>query len=242
MLEAGAVEKIVQLAETAAGKGVMFEDAEGRQLSTRGLHTLPLDEPAPLALHSLQGLVDYVDANRDQLAADRCVVHVCDPINVYVRSELKPRQNRHTYVAAVAIDAVAGRLGGFQDMERTIIMLQSLFEDVGDRSRVLEVLGNVTANAELQTQDDGVSQKVTTRLGLKDYSPVPNPVMLAPFRTFREVEQPTSPFILRMKQGQPGEPAVVALFEADGGAWRLDAVEAIAAWLDGKVGDFAVLR
>jgi hypothetical protein len=55
-------------------------------------------------------------------------------------------------------------------------------------------------------------------------------VNLAPYRTFQEIEQPSSPFLFRIK-GTPGEGVQCALFEADGGAWRLDAVARIEAWL-----------
>ena len=45
-----------------------------------------------------------------------------------------------------------------------------------------------------------------------------------------EVEQPESPFILRFNEN-----ANAALFEGDGGAWKLRAVENIRAWLAGKL-------
>ena len=48
---------------------------------------------------------------------------------------------------------------------------------------------------------------------------VPNPVTLAPYRTFLEVEQPASKFIFRIKEG-----GQLALFEADGGAWQHEAI------------------
>ena len=61
--------------------------------------------------------------------------------------------------------------------------------------------------------------------------PVPNPVELMPYRTFREVTQPTSTFILRLKPGRDGALPTCALFEADGGAWKLRAIQSIAAYL-----------
>lgn len=64
---------------------------------------------------------------------------------------------------------------------------------------------------------------------------VPNPVFLAPFRTFREITQPLSPFVLRMKQGREGGLPTVALFEADGGKWKLDAIQFIRDYLEGKI-------
>ncbi|OSA97223.1 hypothetical protein B2H85_16310, partial [Clostridium botulinum] len=51
-------------------------------------------------------------------------------------------------------------------------------------------------------------------------------VALAPYRTFPEVQQPTSKFIFRMQQGPKA-----AIFEADGGAWRNQAMQSIKAYL-----------
>ena len=242
MVDGTAVKEITELAERAAGEGVLLTLEDGREVSTRQLHPLPKDhapdEPAALVVHSLQGLVDYLDANRDQLKAEECMVHVAGPQRVRVVSRLQERAKRFAYLEAEAEDLVDGVLEQWHDLERMNISLQSLFTDAGDRGRVLDTLGNVTADAEVKTTDDGFSQEVTSRKGLKAFTPVPNPVELAPYRTFREVEQPLSPFILRMDKGS----LRVALFEADGGAWELEAVTRIHAWLEGKVGGFPILR
>ena len=55
---------------------------------------------------------------------------------------------------------------------------------------------------------------------------MPNPVELAPYRTFPEVEQPISKFIFRMQEGPRA-----ALYEADGGAWRNKAILSIKEYL-----------
>jgi len=53
-----------------------------------------------------------------------------------------------------------------------------------------------------------------------------------PFRTFLEVAQPESEFILRLDgSGQ------INLIGADGGAWKLEAVRNIAAYFEEKLGD-----
>ncbi len=49
---------------------------------------------------------------------------------------------------------------------------------------------------------------------------------LRPYRTFAEVEQPASQFVFRINQN-----AQMALFEADGGKWRLEAINNIANYL-----------
>jgi len=59
-----------------------------------------------------------------------------------------------------------------------------------------------------------------------------NPIRLRPYRTFREIEQPASLFVLRLQKGRDGELPRAALFEADGGQWKLEACQAIKHWLD----------
>ena len=74
-----------------------------------------------------------------------------------------------------------------------------------------------------------MSQRVTAKTGVATVgnANVPNPVALKPFRTFVEVGQPESEFILRLKEG-----AQVGLFQADGGAWELNAMANIAEYLE----------
>lgn len=60
---------------------------------------------------------------------------------------------------------------------------------------------------------------------------VPSPVRLKPYRTFTEVDQPESNFVFRMKEDKY-EGVQCALFEADGGAWKLHAMESIQEYLE----------
>lgn len=248
------VKEIERLAKEAAGEGVLVETVEAEPhenlYSTVQLFNLPKDhapdEPAVLKVHSLQGLVDYIAANRDELKGAECMIHVVSPTCVRIISKLQPRAKRFTYLEAEALDHVQGWTERWVPLEEAIIGLQSRFAEGGDRARVLRVLGNVTEKAEVNVLDDGISQQVTTRAGttgMKEESPVPNPVMLRPYRTFSEVEQVESPYLLRMRSGaHEGRQSQVALFEADGGAWELEAVQVVASWLQGQVGDFAILH
>ena len=80
------------------------------------------------------------------------------------------------------------------------------------------------------SEKSGKSQ-ATIKRGLANVEDiiVPNPVKLQPFRTFHEVEQPEIEFVFRMKNGSSG--VSCALFEADGGAWKFNAVHSIAEYL-----------
>lgn len=244
-MDGTAVTAIRDLAQTAAGPDTVIE-AGGELFSTVGLQRLPKehkpDEPDTLILNSLQGLVDYIEQNRDQLVGAESIIHVSGPTRVRVISRLQERAVRLAFVEARAQDLASGFVGQRMDLLTANIGLQSRFVDAHDRAMVLRVIGNVKDEGELRVQDDGRTQTVKTRAGiaLADETEVPNPVTLAPFRTFREVEQPESAFVLRLDKGAAGP--TFALYEADGGAWHIAAVERIAAWLDGKVGDFAIIR
>ena len=80
--------------------------------------------------------------------------------------------------------------------------------------------------------DDGITQRVTAKAGVARVAVVdlPNPVELYPYRTFLDVEQPASKFVLRIKADKDEGPRC-ALFEADGGAWRATAVETIKSYM-----------
>ncbi len=74
-----------------------------------------------------------------------------------------------------------------------------------------------------------MSQEVTARQGiaLSQRVAVKPRVPLRPYRTFLEVEQPESEFLLRLdEQGRVG------LFEADGGMWKMTAKHSIADYLE----------
>lgn len=64
---------------------------------------------------------------------------------------------------------------------------------------------------------------------------VKNPVTLRPFRTFAEVEQPQSKFIVRLRDAKEGMPPGVALFEVADYSWKLKAMLSIKQYLAAKL-------
>jgi hypothetical protein len=154
-------------------------------------------------------------------------------------------RSRESYLRATALNLTDGFLGKFMSIEEFIIGLQARFLDTPERTQVLRLFGTVKQEATRTASDDGMTQVVTSRNGAVMVAEVavPNPVVLAPFRTFREVLQPASPFVLRVQGGNVNALPTVGLFEADGGAWRLDAVARVREWLLNAElpGDIAVL-
>ncbi len=123
------------------------------------------------------------------------------------------------------------RFGEYLDSEAFHIALHACYVSTEERAALLAVLSSIRDSDVRETGDDGISQQVKVARGITfvDNAKVPNPVSLAPYRTFPEVAQPTSSFVLRLQGG--GERPRVALFEADGGKWRLEAMANVAAWL-----------
>lgn len=234
-MEKGVVTEVAGLARDGQQLDQLVGKVGEHVMSTVALqHIPPKPEPMPSALGfaTLGSLVEYVRWNRDDLDLSKCVLHVASPLNVILRGPLTGEQRqRPAFAQATANDLVADLLGKFQRQETFVIAMQTRFASDGDRDVVLGLVGRLRDEQTIESEDDGVTQHVTQKAGVHvaRQVAVPNPVTLAPFRTFREVEQVTSPFLLRVKRGDDGPG--VGLFEADGGAWQLAAVERVAEWL-----------
>lgn len=195
----------------------------------------------PLEISTLTSLVNYIKGSMaDDFEAagapPKMIIHVKSETEVDLISVFNNDMDRYK-IASVTARLPQITLERFMEQERFIIQMQSMFADTDDKACVMQVAGNVEDETVANYGDDGVSQKATIRTGLVNMEDVivPNPVKLRPYRTFHEIEQPESEFIFRMKN----EKGVVtcALFEADGGAWRLEAVHSISEYLTDALKD-----
>jgi len=224
-----ALEFLVSLKETK------LVEVNGEKYSTEELKHVPIIyDPTPVTraieISTLTGLVDYIKENVDKLTGP-LVVHINSPKSVSVYSELRPDARRHGYIECKAWTPEI-KYGSFIDVENFNIMLQSCFLQNEHSKAILKVVGNIVEENVSSTSDDGVSQKVVAKTGIAKVAEieVPNPVILCPFRTFAEVDQPESKFIFRLQAGPKA-----AIFEADGGIWRLYAMQNVKAYLAEKL-------
>lgn len=193
------------------------------------------EKPDVFEAFSLSGLVDFIKTDVDGMFNEKDYRHTVRVVNTRRVEVLTPMYGYYKERDVVAeCDALVPDIpfGKFMDVDEFQIMLQSRFEDSTNRALVLQLSGSLRSEQSNQIADDGVSQKVTIKRGVAtaDDVTVKNPVTLRPLRTFYEVEQPESPFILRFNEN-----ANAALFEGDGGAWKLRAVENIRSWLVAKL-------
>lgn len=209
----------------------------GIYVNTNGLTLVQkYERPAPdlFTSYTLTGLVEYLknDVDGHFRACDfvHVVVEGVNTVSVY--APIRGEKNQRHKLATCRFERPNVALNQYVDQELFSVMVQTHFDDGDNRKKVLQIAGNLRMEENANLADDGVTQVVTLKSGISrvEDAPVVNPVMLAPHRTFPEIDQPSSPFILRIRKGG-GDGAQLALFEADGGAWKIEAVSRVGAWL-----------
>ncbi|MEM5785833.1 MAG: hypothetical protein AAGU11_00865 [Syntrophobacteraceae bacterium] len=193
------------------------------------------DEPVAKSIEitTLSGLIDYLERNADSLDLPKLTVQVCSHEMVKVIGPVfgnnKQRAN-HLYARLPSFEGFA--YGQYYDNEAFIIALQTMFVQDETRDKILRIVSNLLDTSSGAFKDNGLSQEVVVKTGVVAVEQIelPNPVRLQPWRTFREIDQPHSQFVLRLKQNEGGPPKC-ALFEADGGIWIFDAIAGIKEYL-----------
>jgi len=202
-----------------------------------GAFTIIEDKPdlaSALEVATLSGLADLVKGGFEGITADQFLAHIVGPAQVDVISKASDEHGRRKrFVIAKANPRTGMQLGVFHDHNDFMVGLQQHFVPNEDTAYLLQLAANLTDEKVVTSADDGVTQTVGTRAGVtwKSTTAAKSRVKLAPYRTFTEVAQPESVFILRMQS--PKEPGIpkLALFDADGGAWRKEAMDNIARFL-----------
>lgn len=213
----------------------------GNLYTARALSLIKPPLPNPVGINTLSGLVDLIDA----LGITETFIHIESPVSVSVRNKnLDAAGQRTEFVSCTAAGSTPFNFGEWMTPESFAIALQTKFvADAGDIQSLLVLASNVKQEAVTVNEDDGYSQKISASAGVAlKHSVVAKPrVLLAPYRTFTEVEQPVSMFLFRARGGNPTELPKLALFEADGGKWANEATENIARYLRTLLPDAATI-
>lgn len=208
----------------------------------------PIEEPLRTALKisTLGSLVElcqgkFEDADGDaafeKFDPKEYVIHVINEEQVQIVSAFSNVwAKREMLIDCKLDDSPEFPFGQYMNHEDFMVKVLSLMKQTDDRDYILRIASSLTAERVVTSDDDGISQGVGLKAGvsLKTAETLKNRVKLAPFRTFREVAQPISEFVFRVKQDGDQMPKL-ALFEADGGAWKLEARENIARFLSAGI-------
>ena len=154
-------------------------------------------------------------------------------------------QYERSYLYRCLADTPSVTVGRFNPYENAVIELRSLYIPNEDTEYLLKLLSSITSESKVTSSDNGVTQTVEAKSGiaLSQMVQVKPRVSLKPFRTFIEVDQPESEFLLRIS----GD-GKIGLYEADGGVWKLEATRNVAAYFEEALkdlidsGDVVVIR
>lgn len=228
------------------------KDAPAQEIKLNGRtyttgQVIPVVHPNPetIKVKTLTALVDYLNKGVDSLLLTDLLCHVESPSSVKLYSSLTGQFNQRALYIEASLDQLQLKFNTYLSGETFNILLQSCFLDypddvtkATDRGLVLAYCSSVREVAEGVTLDDGVTQAVTVKKGIAAVENVtlPNPVTLRPYRTFTEVEQPASQFVFRAAEGPE-----FMLVEADGGAWKHEAMQNIKKFMEFEVPGLAVI-
>lgn len=231
-----------------AGSAIKTHEHAGMTYADRAMNRLPDEKdiakiPA-IEVSTLAALVAYVGSDLDNKGTTSGLfVHVVSPTRVDVltpiQGEDEVRQrvlSAHARTPILRIsDDEATRWVEVGDMG---VHLRTCFLQSEARDSIVRFIGSWVETDKLEVSDDGFGQEVVVRsgLGMVAQGGAPSDMDLAPIRTFHEVDQPVSPFVLRLRKG-----GNVALFSADGGAWENEAIKSIAESLGARMPGVMIL-
>lgn len=197
---------------------------------------------------TLTSLVEYLQSGVDvpNEFVQHIFVNVAAPDHVLVYSEANMKNHySRTDIADVKAMLPVVKTGKWVDQTEFCIMLRANFIDSNyadengtellpdtDKEALIRVASNIVSGTIAQYEDTGISQKATIKTGIQESEDklLPERVVLRPYRTFLEVEQPKSEFLFRA-QDDKYEGVQLSLHEADGGRWKLDAMAAVKEYL-----------
>ena len=95
------------------------------------------------------------------------------------------------------------------------------------------MLSDICCGAKVVYNDNGIATTVTTQKGvaLQSNEQIRPIITLKPYRTFQEVEQPESIFLIRVNERG------ITVTEADGGMWKLKARQTVKAFLEEQLAE-----
>ncbi len=224
----GALKFVTDLAKAAERPNIT--EIGDRAYTDKELKAVREPRPDSLTVTTLKGFVDLLGAQIENFDPKFAIIHINDHETVELKATTSDKWGRRQVFAVAELPDV--RTFGFDryyDKEGFTIALHVHFvptPEIVYPLRIASMIETVT-----KSEDNGIAQTVALRTGSAqlEMSDLKPRVILAPFRTFRDVEQPQSEFLFRVKQ--EGQSPTLALFEADGGKWKIEAIENIRRFL-----------
>ena len=180
--------------------------------------------PDTLDLNSLDALVTMVRTEATERDVPLYItVPDCKTVRCFGQSgSYEDRCFRQVYYEAHATDVPGWEPKVALGFEEAQIALRTRFQETADTIYTMKLVSDISF---------GIATTVTTQKGvaLQTNEQIRPLVKLRPYRTFQEVEQPESIFLIRVNDRG------ISFIEADGGMWKLAARETIKKYLEGRL-------
>lgn len=233
------VEKLVELAAPTT------YEIDDHTYSSEALRRIdpPKYKPEPISVTGLDSICKLVK-NEAKAVGRKIFIRIAAYNQVSVFSTYDDQYER-AYLYRCEADTPRVSVDRYMPYEKAVIELRSLYIPNEGSEYLLNLLGSISSESKVTSSDNGVTQTVEAKSGislLQNVQVKPR-VNLRPFRTFIEVDQPESEFLLRISGN--GE---IGLYEADGGVWKLEATRNVAAYFEKELkdlidsGDVVVIR
>jgi hypothetical protein len=230
-----------------------FQKIGDLQYVDKSIHLLTPPMADRVECSTLQGFVDLLmEGELDEIDPKSALIHVTSPHSVELVAKVADEYGRRRVWARAKYPEVEGfKFCTWHSPESFIISALQHFQRVKienddgtfakDLDYVLSVASRITAERATDYEDDGFAQRVAVKQGvaLKAETVLRPTIQLSPYRTFAEIDQVISQFVFRAKIAD--DKVLLALFDGDGGRWKLGAVAAIKEWLGQKVGEVPVI-
>lgn len=193
-----------------------------------------IDHPDTLPLQSLDALVKLVRTEAAQVEAP---LYITVPDHLTVRCFDRPQPEarffRQVYYEAHATDVPGWGEKMQMGFEEAQIAMRTRFQETADTIYALKLLSDICCGAKVVYNDNGIATTVTTQKGvaLQSNEQIRPIITLKPYRTFQEVEQPESIFLIRVNERG------ITFTEADGGMWKLKARQTVKAFLEEQLAE-----
>lgn len=194
-----------------------------------------IDHPDVLSLNSLDALVKLVKTEALRLTSAPLYITIPShkTVQCFTQPSTEERYFRQTFYEVLATDVPGWDSKVQLPFEEMQIALRTRFQETPDAIYAMKLLSDITTGGKVTYNDNGIATSVVTRKGidLQSNEAIRPIVRLKPYRTFQEVEQPESTFLIRVSERG------ISFTEADGGMWKLQARETVKKFLEDALKD-----
>lgn len=196
---------------------------------------MDLEEVQFINLTSLDAVVQFVKTEAVHMTDSilYLTVPTHERVHCFTSPDSAKRNHRTFFYAADATDVPGWEANMKMGFEEAQIALRTRFQETSDSLYAQKLLSDICTGSQVTFNDNGIATTVTTTRGvaLQSKEAIRPIVKLRPYRTFQEIDQPVSEFLIRLSD------RAISFIEADGGMWKLTARKSIKAYLEKHLSD-----